>query len=141
MLKIYKIQYDSFYYIGSSSLDLSHRLYLHKCHSKKYPNRKIYKTIQNWDIATICLIDEGDTDTENLYICLEDPFCLNTRKSVPPNLKEYYKKYRQTQIYKDYQKKYRHEHRQQYNEYQRLFRLRRSAVNIQTGLQDSATAL
>jgi hypothetical protein len=122
MLKIYKIQYNDFYYIGSTSLDLQHRLYLHTHHAKQYPHRKIYKTIEDWKTATISQIDEGTKETENKYINNTDPLCLNTRKAVPLDFHAYHKEYRKTEKYKTYQKKYREEHREEYNAYMRRFR-------------------
>jgi hypothetical protein len=87
--KIYMLwTFDECYYIGSTINDLRYRLRDHKQHSKKYPERKVYKHINEigWENVEIKLLEEYPCTSlsellqkENEYITwsLLDANCLN----------------------------------------------------------------
>ena len=91
--KIYKLidNINNYFYIGSTCLSLSKRLYGHKQKSKLNPNQKIYKYINTigWDNIKIVLIKELNlnnkeqllrAENEIIEKHLNDPLCLNSCK-------------------------------------------------------------
>lgn len=119
-MKIYKLECNGKFYIGSTSLELRERLQAHKDKSKEYPNRKLYKHITDWNDVSMILLEEFDGTKqelvlkENEYIQkeLSNPLCLNTNCAVITiSRTEYFKMYRQLERIKDYQRKYQKEYR------------------------------
>jgi hypothetical protein len=123
---------DGYYYIGSTVNDLRFRLKDHKHHSRQYPERKIYKHINNlgWDNVEIkCLEPYNCSSREELlkkedeYIkaCEGDEFCLNNNQALQTEeeLKQVQAVYRQENRDKilDYKKRYRDENSEKIKAY------------------------
>ena len=88
--KVYKLTSpDGYYYFGSTTLSLGHRLSLHKTKANLRPDMKIYKKLNaiGWDDVKISTIKEDDISKiksiEDEYIngSLSDAMCLNQRRS------------------------------------------------------------
>lgn len=135
---VYKINYENYFYYGSTTTALQTRLSNHKTKSKKFPDRKLYKYIQDWNKVTIELIEETDDylERENQLIHdhIDNPLCLNkTRVSITEEqrilrVQTYY------QLHKD---EYRHrdadwaeKNKVRRREIQRQYRLRKNLINI-----------
>ena len=93
--KIYKLvdMVNEYYYIGSTCLPLSKRLYQHKNRAKQYPERKVYKYFNDisWENVQIVLHQELYLDNKEQLLraendvimsCLHDPLCLNSNRSL-----------------------------------------------------------
>ena len=105
--KIYKIISNStkYFYIGSTTVELSNRMAKHKIESKRNPDRKVYKAFNEigWDdLKIIKIIDTPDcktkedlTQQEQKYIDeLKNEWCLNHFKAwTGLNNKDYDKDY------------------------------------------------
>jgi hypothetical protein len=135
---VYKINYNGYFYYGSTTTTLHNRLINHKTKSKKFPTRKLYNHIQDWNQVSIELIEETNNylERENHLIQehINNPFCLNTfRVSTTEDQKivrnkEYY------QLHKDeYRKRDREwceKNKERRREVQREYRLRKNLSNI-----------
>ena len=93
--KIYKLldTVNDHFYIGSTTNQLSKRLYEHKRASMKAPQRKVYKYFNSigWDNVKIILIENISVQNRQELIREEykviekfkdEPLCLNSR--MPP---------------------------------------------------------
>ena len=115
--KIYKLidLVDEYYYIGSTCMALSKRLYWHKNASSKFPERKVYKYINSigWENIKIILHQELYLENKEQLLraendvimsCIHDNKCLNCRPALltPEETKErrnnYYLKNKETLI-------------------------------------------
>ena len=107
--KIYKLVAADKFYIGSTTGYLCSRKAVHKAHSKLFPERKVYKTINEigWDNIQIELIEQFECETnaelvarETFYIDqeLNNSNCLNMKRSYQTDeeRKEKMKIYRET---------------------------------------------
>jgi superfamily II DNA helicase RecQ len=123
---------DGYYYIGSTTTDIRYRLRDHKHHSRQYPERKVYKHINNlgWDNVEIkcleeyvCSSREELVKKENEYIraCEGDEFCLNNNNAfqTEEELKQVQAVYRQENRDKilEYKKRYRDENTEKIRAY------------------------
>jgi len=145
---VYKLSYKNYYYIGSTK-NFESRFTQHKsdCFNKnKYPNLKFYKkfkelglTKENFykeikhELLCICK-DDVIKKMENIYIKLDDEFCLNIKRENQNviNNEEYYKnnkdhiiKYNINNYYNnqeekiEYQKQYNKDNKEKIKEYQK----------------------
>jgi len=119
-MKIYRLEIENYFYIGSTKLELRERLQAHKDKSKEYPNRKLYQHITDWKKVNMVLVEEfiGTKKElvlkENEYIQkeLSNPLCLNTYCAVISiSREEYFRMYRQLENIKEYQRNYQKEYR------------------------------
>jgi hypothetical protein len=88
---IYKFLIGDYWYVGSTTESIKERMRHHKEASVKHPEWKLYKYIHEnggWDVVHVELVEFWKHDIrtevwekENLYIKLDDPFCLNTRSA------------------------------------------------------------
>jgi len=122
---IYRLQCnDSYYYIGSTINNLNARISCHKFHSKQFPEKKLYKHINNigWDNVEIELVEEFSCSSkkelnkrEDYYIQaaknMNDVFCLNLNRAYVTKEEK-----------KENMKKYAEENKTQINEYNISYR-------------------
>jgi len=108
---IYMIQCtDNYYYIGSTRININKRLQYHKRSAKDFPERRLYKHINNigWDNVKIEVLEKFPCKSkqelnirEDYYIEIakyaDDKFCLNFNRAfiTEDELKEKHKKYRE----------------------------------------------
>ena len=107
--KIYKlIDHESgYFYIGSTTDRLSHRLSVHKCKALQYTDRKVYKAFNEigWEHIKIVLIEEHYLNNREQQLREEDRViqmyiheskCLNSNRAWSGlNKNEYMKQYRE----------------------------------------------
>ncbi len=135
--KIYMLwTFDEYYYIGSTINDLRYRLRDHKQHSKKYPERTVYKHINEigWENTEIKLLEEYPCSSlsellqkENEYITcsLLDAKCLNenaahlTEEELLAKQATYRKEHRDKII--EYKQRYRKENADKIAEYNKKY--------------------
>jgi hypothetical protein len=127
---------DDNYYIGSTTTELRFRLSHHKEDSKKYPDRRVYKHINEigWENVEIKCLEEFSCASrkemlqkENEYIqaVLDDDTCLNINGAhlTEEDLKEKQVQYRQQHRDRilEYKKKYRQENSEKISEYNQQY--------------------
>lgn len=127
---------DGYFYIGCTTNELRYRLSEHKLHSKKIPERRVYKHILNlgWDNVIIDLIEEFSCNNrkellqkENEYIAsnIDDEYCLNNNISfqTPEELKAKQMAYRQDNRDRilEYKEMYRKKNADKINEYTKQY--------------------
>ena len=136
---IYKINYNGYFYYGSTTTTLHIRLLNHKTKSKQFPDRKLYNHIQDWSKVTIELIEETNNylERENQLIQehIHNPLCLNkTRVSITKDQKTL----RIQAYYQSHKDEYRHrdaewteKNKERRREIQRQYRLRKNLAITQ----------
>jgi hypothetical protein len=129
--KIYKLYCNTNYYIGSTINTLKKRLAYHKQCAKKFPNRKIYKYINNigWENVNIELIENYSClnknelcNREDHYInnCIKDKLCLNIKRA----------KLSKEEL-NEYAKTYREEHREEIKKYFKQHNIKRADKKLE----------
>jgi predicted GIY-YIG superfamily endonuclease len=135
--KIYKLQCeDGYFYVGSTATELRKRLSGHKKDSKKRPETKSYKHINEigWDKVRIILIEEYPCENkqelnrrEDYFITQfkDDNYCLNSyqaylteeenKERILNYQKQWYDNNKERLLEKA--KKYQEEHKEQRNEW------------------------
>lgn len=122
---------DEYYYIGVTRTELRYRLSHHKQDAKLYPNRKLYKHINEigWDNVEIECLETFSCNSwqemlqkENEYLraVIDDNFCLNNNVS-----------FQTEDELKKKQAQYRQEHRDKILEYKKEYRAQ-NAEKIRT---------
>ncbi len=130
---VYKLQCDDgYYYYGSTKNKINYRLNNHKQDCKKFPERKIYKHINEigWDNVNIEIVKEivftshSDLKKEENYFIkkakhIKDEYCLNEKcsKLTPEEKKEFVKEYYEShkEDILEKRKEYREENRETIN--------------------------
>jgi hypothetical protein len=92
--KVYKLidTINGYFYIGSTCTTLTKRLYSHKGKAKMYPERKVYKYLNEvgWDNVKIVLVSEHHLENKNqllriendvIQLHIQDVQCLNSLSS------------------------------------------------------------
>lgn len=138
---IYRLQCnDSYYYIGSTTNKLNARIACHKFHSKQFPEKKLYKHINNigWDNVEIELVEEFScsskkelNEREDYYIQtakdVNDIFCLNlnraytTKEEKTEHVKQYYEENKET--ISTQHEKYRKENAEKIKDYKDFYNI------------------
>jgi hypothetical protein len=142
--KIYKLvnDVDDKIYIGSTCNRLSHRKNLHKGHSKRKPNRVVYKHLNSigWENVDIILVENFNCKSKNElharerhYIDLLKPslnrviplrtlqeWCEDNKELIKQNKKKYYDENKEK--FKQYGKKYRDENKEKIKAREKKYR-------------------
>jgi len=109
--RIYRLEGEGKYYIGSTTKRLCERKAVHKAHAKRYPDRKIYNYFNTigWDKVNIILIETfpcnnkeelNAKEDEHIKKYITDSNCLNSRGALMTSEQrnDYAQKYKESDI-------------------------------------------
>jgi hypothetical protein len=113
MERVYKITINEYYYYGSTKTSIKERMKTHHCDSIR-SDSKLYKKVREigWDKVQIEIIKECENSRKEedilISVSLKDPFCLNTNRASPIDMKDYQKEFYKAnkEHIQDYQKEF-----------------------------------